>query len=171
MELIRKVYQRVGEAREMNQITVQQLIESQGKFYAVSDDAKQVGLESGTAKISTSTYLPFGYCFDVSQAQKMIDVSDTLGCSIDYLFGRTDCPDLSVEKVPEPGTGWKTGNPEEAGTYVLILARNKYVGPKAEIWNWNGEEWTDCGVLYDKDLDGKIFGWCPMLDMTEAQYD
>jgi ParB family chromosome partitioning protein len=175
LELIRNVYSRVGQMRQERNVSVKEFTEAQGRIYGVTDDDKQVSLEDGSAKISTNTTLPFGYGFYPSQARTLVQAADALGCSIDYLLGRTDCPEVATAEqptnAPEPGTGWRTGKPEAVGTYVLILCRSKWTGPKAEIWTWDGSCFWDLGQEYDEYLDGKILGWMPMLDTAEAQYD
>ena len=169
LDLIRSVYQRVGQIREANNVSVEALFKAQRKIYAVTDEKTQENLEAGTAKISTNTNLPFGYSFYPSNAMALIRVADALGCSIDYLLGRTDCPDMVKETKPQTAV-WQTGNPEKLGTYVLIFCSNKYSGPRAEVWNWDGEMWYQFCEPYDEDIDGKIYGWAPMLDMTEIMY-
>ena len=167
LDLIRTVYRRVGEARDLSGVTVEQLMKAERKIYAVTDDAKQIALETGSAKISVNSTLPFGYSFYPSNAEALIRVADALGCSIDFLLGRTDCPDM-VAETEVPTSGWNTGSPDKIGAYVLVLFRNKYVGPRVEIWNWVGDRWLDCGDEYDEALDGKILGWYPMMELGEV---
>lgn len=161
LELIRKVYQRVGEARAANRDSVRQLVEAQCKFYGVKDDKTQKELEAGTAKISTSTYLPFGYGFDVSQAQKMIRVADTLDCSIDYLLGRTD--DM------RPVAGWQTGDPWNFGEYVVLVRYDSARGPTPEKMSWTEDGWEMLGEPFESICsDVPIIGWMPMPEEGEA---
>lgn len=155
LELIRKVYQRVGEARKVNRVSVQRLMESQCKFYSVNDDEEQKSLEAGTAKISANTYLPFGYCFDVSQAQKMIRVADTLDCSIDYLLGRTE--DM------RPVGGWQTGDPWNFGEYVVLVRYDSARSPTPEKMSWTQDGWEMLGTPFEEVCaDAVILGWMPM---------
>ena len=69
---------------------------------------------------------------------------------------------MTPEPAPDQGTTWQTGEPAERGAYVLLLQRDKYSTPRAEIWCWDGEVWHDCGCEYDEDLDGKVVGWTAM---------
>lgn len=161
LELIRKVYQRVGEARAVNRVSVRQLVEAQCMFYDVKDDKKQKDLEAGTAKISTSTYLPFGCCFDVSWAEKMIRVADTLDCSIDYLLGR-------VDDMKPVGT-WQTGDPWNFGDYVVLVRYDSARGPTPEKMSWTEDGWEMLGEPFESICsDAPIVGWMPMPEEGES---
>ena len=161
LELIREVYHRVGEARAMNGVSVQQLVESQGKFYGVNDEEKQKDLEAGAAKISTDTDLPFGYCFSVSNAEKMIRVADTLDCSIDYLLGRTD--DM------RPVAGWQTGEPWNFGEYVVLVRYDSVRTPTPEKMSWTEDGWEMLGEPFESICsDAPIVGWMPMPEEGEV---
>lgn len=166
IELISKVYQRVGEAREMNRVSVEQLMSAQRRFYGVADGEKQKQLETGSAKITTGTTLPFGYSFDVSQAEAMIRVADVLGCSIDWLLGRTERPELLV---PTSDTGWQTGFPWNFGEYVVLVRYDSAKNPTPEKMHWTEDGWEMLGVSFDETCpDAVIVGWMPMPE--DADY-
>ena len=167
-EFAKLVYERIGIARKANNVSVQKLYSAQKKIYSASiDDPKQDAMESGKAKYSPNTYLPFGYSMDAASVMKIRDVADALGCSIDYLLGRTDRmevvsdsgTDASRENVSNPGTGWQTGEPEECGTYLICLYSEDWLGPQYESWNWNGTYWEDFTGPHNPEIDGEIKGW------------
>lgn len=167
IDMARLVYERVGIARERNRVSVEKLFKAQKRFYnSCIDDKRQKDYERGVGKFSDNTDLPFGYSVRASLLITIRDVADALGCSVDYLLGRTDDRQShlghAVEPVPDQGATWQTGQPEERGAYVLLLQRDKYSTPRAEVWCWDGEVWHDCGCEYDEDLDGKIVGWTAM---------
>lgn len=65
------------------------------RFYAMCAErgtkpnpvAKEIGISSGiVTKWKTAKTLPNG--------ETLIKIADYLDCSVDYLLGRTDCPDL-----------------------------------------------------------------------------
>ena len=160
LELIRKVYQRVGEARELNRVSVRQLMEAQMRFYVTTDDKRQKELENGTAKITSHTTLPFGISFDVSNALPLIRVADTLDCSIDFLLGRTD--DM------KPVGTWQTGDPWNFGEYVVLVRYDSAKGPTPEKMSWTEYGWEMLGSLFeDICTDATIVGWMPMPEEGE----
>lgn len=169
IDMAKLVYERVGIARARNKVSVEKLFKAQKRFYNASiDDKRQKDYERGVGNFSDNTDLPFGYSVRPSLLITIRDVADTLGCSVDYLLGRTDdrqshlSNSVIPEPVPDQGTTWQTGKPAESGAYVLLLQRDKYSTPRAEVWCWDGEVWHDCGCEYDEDLDGKIVGWTAM---------
>jgi hypothetical protein len=90
-EFAKVVYERIGQARRQNGVSVRALYEAQKKMYVASiDDLKQEKMESGAGKYSPDTDLPFGWGLHSSTMMQVVAVADALGCSIDYLLGRTD---------------------------------------------------------------------------------
>lgn len=69
---------------------------------------KMMRLECGEEKIETSTNLPFGYAFHLSEVTKLTALADLLDCSIDWLFCRTDVKEMALEgiAVPKSDTMW-----------------------------------------------------------------
>lgn len=109
IEAAKNVYERVGIARKASKVSVADLYKAQKKMYAASvDDPAQLRLESGLAKYNANTPLPFGYSFYPSNAMALCAVADLLGCSTDYLLGRTEHMKISdvVPSVPNSGTIW-----------------------------------------------------------------
>ena len=100
-EFAKMVYDRIGQARRQNKVSVKALYEAQQKFYSATvDDPRQKTMESGAGKYSPVTDLPFGFNVTPIVLMKVVAVADALGCSIDYLLGRTD----RMEVVPELDT-------------------------------------------------------------------
>lgn len=167
IEYIRGVYDRVGKARQSAGVTVAQLYKAQDVYYAITDEEKQKALESGTAKISTDTTLPFGYSFYSGRADKLCAVADLLHCSIDYLLGRTDDPSATVAPiVPNSGT-WRTGTPEEYGDYAVMVLFDPDGEPSLSALSWGGE-WYD-GTISIKDLGFKVLCWTPMPEIPREE--
>ena len=155
LELILDVYRRVGIARDLRCIDVRSLYEAQGRTYGVADDDEQIALESGEAKISTNTSLPFGYGFYPSQAAALVRVADLLDCSIDYLLGRTE--DM------RPVAGWQTGDPWNFGEYVVLVRYDSARGPTPEKMSWTEDGWEMLGTAFSEVCsDAVIIGWMPM---------
>lgn len=100
-EFAKLVYQRIGQARKRSGVSVEALFKAQHKIYSSSiDDPKQEKMEAGEGKFAPHTHLPFGYCVQADSVMKIRDVADALLCSVDYLLGRTDIPDLITELQP-----------------------------------------------------------------------
>ena len=157
-EFARMVYERIGEARAANNVSVKQLFEAQKRFYSASyDDPKQLSMEAGKGEYKPSTDLPFGYSVTAAAMMKVRDVADSLGCSIDYLLGRTDRMDV----VSESGTTMRTGEPAEPGQYLLAL-RPGGCSVQFEKWSWDGVNWKDFTGYHSEDVDGEILGWMPV---------
>ena len=175
-EFARLVWERIGNARLENRVSIEALHKAQKKMYIAShDDKRQRTMESGNGKYDPNTDLPFGYSMSAASVMKIRDVADALGCSIDYLLGRTDRmevvsdsdTDTSRENVSNLGTIMRTGNPPEEGTYLLML-QDGDCEPRYEKWKWDGDNWVNWSGPLDPYLDGEPKAWMPMPEvMTE----
>lgn len=167
IEYIRGVYNRIGRARQSAGVTVEQLYKAQKVFYVQADEEKQNSLESGAAKISANTTLPFGYSFYSDSAEKLCAVADLLHCSIDYLLGRTEDPcSTDAPIVPNSGT-WRKGTPEEYGDYAVMVLFDPDGEPSLSTLSWAGE-WHS-GTISIKELGFKVLCWTPMPDMPREE--
>ena len=152
-EAIRQCYQRVGELRAAQGISEEDFIRTSQTYVIAKDVERLPKLEAGT--VALNDRLPGGLWAD--EARRLIAVADLLGCSIDYLLGRTDTPEIVPnlgttgeagavpENVPNLGTGWRTGDPEEPGTYAVIGADPGSPTQMLERWDWDGKQWTVYG--------------------------
>lgn len=162
IDYIREVYRRVGVARKLAGVTVQQLFEAQQRFYSHSaDDPRQKELESGTGKIDTNTDLPFGYTFAAKDGKRLCAVADLLGCSIDYLLGRTE--------DPQPAAKWLTGEPWNLGSYAVNIRWSKGCRISLEKMDWDGNQWCQFGEPVEIFEDAEIFSWMELPE--EVQHD
>ncbi|MBQ7001708.1 MAG: ParB N-terminal domain-containing protein [Oscillospiraceae bacterium] len=173
IDFVRSVYERVGKARRVAGVTVEELYQAQGRIYAVTDEKKQRKLEAGVAEFSRYTSLPLGATLYPSDAQKLCAVADVLHCSIDYLLGREENvskldtkPELEAS-VSNSDTFWQQGIPEKPGGYILLLQADPHASVQTEIWEWNGYYWEDYAGAYDPEVDGEILGWFPQPKLPE----
>lgn len=98
-EFAKLVYERIGQARMQNNVSVEKLYKAQQKMYSATiDDSKQKTMESGRGKYSPNTDLPFGWNVQAATVMKIVAVADVLGCSIDYLLGRTDRMEVACKE-------------------------------------------------------------------------
>ena len=65
------------------------------------DSNKMMQLECGEAEINASTKVPYGYNAWLSDITKLTEIADLFGCSLDWLFCRTDVKEMATEAVPE----------------------------------------------------------------------
>ena len=173
IDFVRSVYERVGKARHVAGVTVEELYQAQGRIYAVTDEEKQRKLEAGVAEFTRYTSLPLGVTLFPSDAQKICAVADVLHCSIDYLLGRTENVS-NLDTMPEPkkqvsklDTVWNAGEPKEPGEYILLMKVDPYAPVQTEIWSWTGEMWEDAIGAYNPEIDGEILGWIPLPKLSE----
>jgi len=107
IEQISALWQRFGLARELAFKDFDDCKKAMGICSLPYDSDKMMKLECGEAKITAATNVPFGYYTGLSEVNKYIDLADLLGCSIDYLFCRTNVKEMAQELpvVPESGSG------------------------------------------------------------------
>lgn len=166
IDMARLVYERVGIARDRNRVSVEQLYKAQKRFYNSStDDKRQKDYERGVGTFSDNTDLPFGYSVRASLLITIRDVADALGCSVDYLLGRTEDREshlnmpVEAASVSDLDTDWNTGNPVECGEYVLCTAHPGCY-PSYDLWEWDGSKWHNyLGEEYTSCIYGRIIGW------------
>lgn len=137
-DIVRGVYERMGQARAAAGVTVAELYAAQEKHYNEKVDGERyLQMEGGQTKVSVNTPLPFGYSLYASNARALIRVADLLNVSIDYLLGREE----PATKMPESGTCWRTDNPEAYGTYAAYVRVSDVDKLLLKELLWDGEEW------------------------------
>ena len=179
-EFAKMVYERIGKARLENRVSIEQLYKAQKRMYSASiDDKRERTMETGNGKYDPATDLPFGYSMSAASVMKIRDVADALGCSIDYLLGRTDRMEVvsnsgtesEPEKVPHQGTGWQTGEPAEEGRYILLVRYDVHAPTCLEEWDWdNRHGWQDESQLLDEDI-AEVLGWIPFPKLPETEVE
>lgn len=95
IEEIQRLWYRFGFARQEARKSVKDVMAAANVYYSKSDDARYKEFEDLTAKFTTATTLPYGYSFSISDARRLVRLADCLGCSLDYLFCRTDEPAMA----------------------------------------------------------------------------
>ena len=78
----------------------------------------------GNRKFAFNDSMPGNLPYE--SARKLIATADLLGCSIDYLLGRTDVKGLAATPAAEPEKcvnidTWHTGEPPEPGDYIGLI--------------------------------------------------
>ena len=102
---INAIWQRFGLARELAGKSFEDCKKVMDMPYFPYAGDLVMGLERGEAKLTTETKLPLGNVYRY-EADRLIHLADLLGCSLDYLFCRTDAREMAStkENVPSPGT-------------------------------------------------------------------
>lgn len=107
------------------------------------------------------------WAFRNPNAQDAVKLADRLGCSVDFLLGRTEV--LAAAKADNPKTVssadsslytrepvWQTGEPERPGRYWCKVDFCDGLEPWVEDMTWTGERWRgldNCAV---------VIGWWPL---------
>ena len=157
-EFAKMVYQRIGEARAQNDVSIETFTKARGVFYSAAvDNPKQLTMESGDGKYSPNTYLPLGISLRAADLMQVVEVADTLQCSVDYLLGRTDRMEIVPEAdtihpaadVPETDTIWHPISEEPPIGEVLVwVDKDGY----ADTGKYMGDHQIQrsCCVIYDE---------------------
>lgn len=157
-EIIRNCYQRVAALREAKGVSVEDYLRACTNYVTSRDAERLPKLEAGT--VSLNDRLPGDIW--AADARRLVAVADLLGCSIDYLLGRTD-EENSAKNVPTLDTGWQTGEPDEPGLYVAVCYMFDAREPLVDRWHWDGEQWrlrSSSGLLA-KEVDCSPQFWIP----------
>lgn len=163
-DFARLIWQRIGLARKRSGVSVETLVKARGGscYNASYDDSKQETMESGEGTYKPVSTVSFGYNNHACDMMKVRDVADALACSVDYLLGRTDVPEVNRGVVPDSDAMWQAGEPVNLGLYAVILGPSRFYDKRIVIMSWAGDRWKEEGTPYDEALDGRIIGWAPM---------
>ena len=137
IEKLQQLWCRFGVARSAADASVADVYKAAQMYYAQTDDKKMKDMEKLSAKFTPETTLPYGYSFHLSVAKKLIAVADLLGCSLDYLFCRTDVREMAQdspkEKVSEadttqiiPGAWYPPSVEPPLNERIIILDKDGY---------------------------------------------
>lgn len=170
VDMAQLVYERVGIARSENQVSVEKLFKAQKRFYSGSvDDKRQQDYEKGKGTFSDNTDLPFGYSVRASLLITIRDVADALGCSVDYLLGRTD--DLNPKTVSVSGSDTEEKGPVFIPGAWYAPSVEPPVGEKLILMDSGGYvdtgKYKGCGE-YDMDYGDPVVLWTPMPEEKDV---
>ena len=120
VDMIAKCYSRVGQLRAEHGISEADYLEKSDGYCNRSNTENLRRMESG--ECNSNDYLP-GNLYK-GAAMNLIATADLLGCSIDYLLGRTDVKGVAEAPAAEPEKcvkvdTWHTGNPPDPGEYIV----------------------------------------------------
>lgn len=164
MELLETAYARVKQLRSDRCVSVDDYAKISNGYASSRDRDRLAEIDSGK-KIKLTDRMPGGIW--ANEAMRLIATADLLGCSVDYLLGRTHCvsadPALkpAAEDVPKLGT-WQTGYPVEKGIYAVFTADRAF--RDVLVLKWDGNAWSEDIDFYNPRHDGEIIGWFRLPD-------
>lgn len=92
IEQLQNLWYRFGVARQAAGKSVKAVFDAASMYYSKDRDKEYEEKEGLWFKFTPDTKLPYGWSFGLEDANKLIRMADLLGCSLDYLFCRTDNP-------------------------------------------------------------------------------
>lgn len=121
-DILADVYSRVKDLRAEKAISAPDFCKASSGYDCKSEIDALAELESG--KVQLTKRLPGGIWPD--EAFRLIATADLLGCSIDYLLGRTDVKGVPAAPAAEPEKcvkvdTWHTGEPPKPGDYIGLI--------------------------------------------------
>ena len=161
-ELLATWYRRAGELRKACGVTEKQLLRTDRGYMIAGDLKLYEKLESGGTPNINRDRMPGGIW--ASEAKRMVATADLLGCSIDYLLGRTDCKEVNrgAPECVNMDTGWRTGTPEEPGLYCVLCNDDDYPDDQLMIKaEWTGDRWKAFGESL-KSVGMTAVYWIPL---------
>ena len=140
-DILADVYSRVKELRAEKEISAPDFCKASSGYDCKSEIDALSELEAG--KVQLTKRLPGGIWPD--EAFRLIATADLLGCSIDYLLGRTDVKDVAAAPSADPEKcvkvdTWHTGDPPAPGRYIAYGL-------------WDEEEACDMADWYEDGWD------------------
>lgn len=113
IERIQALWMRFGYERDRAKKSVQDVFKVQGRYYCKDDDKRFKENEDCTAKITPGTKLPYNYNCYLPEIDRLVAIADLFGCSLDYLFCRTDVREVAKEAPAETVSESGTESPAE----------------------------------------------------------
>lgn len=159
IESITRLWKRFGEARAAAGVTVEAYQKGMDLCYSKRDDEEFPRLEQGTAKISTTTALPYSYGFNQYDVDQLVKAADILGVSLDYLLCRTDDPQGGGQSAART---WRSGDdlPAPGQEAVAKIWLDGMKQPLKKFVKWNGKNW--CFINTGGAIESKYLVWFPL---------
>lgn len=160
-DLLALAYSRVGQLRRERNISAEDFVTASLGWHYAKDIDRLPKLEDGSS-VSLNDRMPGSIW--AREAKQLIETADLLGCSIDYMLGRdvlNSDTGGAQENVPNLGTGWRTGTPDEAGKYIALVRYRPEASYEPEKYEWTGEMWLDYGEPVEQ-LGILVDYWTPI---------
>ena len=126
-----------------------------------SDDEDMKKIHEGSKIFEYTSSMPGNISHNA--INHLIATADLLGCSIDYLLGRTDAPTTAAAPAVKPEKcvnvdTWNTGTPTEPGRYVGLVQYDSSCSLDAEELIWKDGAWELFGETTE-DYGIKVIYW------------
>lgn len=163
LELLQSFWRRFKEAREKAGCSIESLFGPECWDKKYGNPKSFAELEGG--KITATSDAPFGpFHFYLEEAKNLIRLADFLGCSLDYLFCRTDEPDPAQIKMDVPEEGkpvWRTDPPGDRQRVLAKFDLGEGLRPTlVTVYYRDGTYYIDKKMTMDYDLP--CMGWIPI---------
>ena len=172
VDRIRAIWLRFGNALSRANMEDEDLRKITGHKIYQLDAAQIAALEAGeyAPKIKAGCVLPFYNAGYLSEFNIYLKTAEALDCSLDYLFCRTDVPEVNTaqtsEATKDAAPTWQTGDPPAPGWYCCWAKWNPDGGnwdPDHETLYWSGAWFEDEHAAARCDTgDYHVFSWYPV---------
>lgn len=151
----------MAEARKAAGLTVSQCLEAERVYVSQTTVKDWQALESGEKPIQASTDLPFYWKCSLECLHGLIGLAERLGCSIDYLFCRTDVREMAQEE--QRPSGWISGETPPGDDVrqpaVAVFEVDGEPMP-AILCEWDVSSW--CFPRGGAEISSKCIKWYPV---------
>ena len=170
IEAIQRYWTRFGQARTAAKKSWDECCKTMTiGAWAHGGDEGVSAKEAGAEKITTTTSLPYAYNCYLGDVQRLVDMADLLGCSLDYLLCRTDNPKgTEAATSAAPAEGWvplKFVNgmetPPRAGAYYCVFDCDGKALIKQVAW-WDSILKAWYFKEHGAKIDAKCLNWFPL---------
>lgn len=151
IDYLTQAFSRVYGLMQEKRLSVPDLLKCDGSKYTYNEAKFLENLQG--KKITIASKLPFGWGVDYDACHRIICAAKLLGVSVDYLLTGKDAPKIS---------GWKTGEPEEDGRYLIAYGANYYGAKQYDDARYSkAEGWVLLGSPISE-YDYQVFAWCEL---------
>ena len=170
VDRIRAIWLRFGNALMRANMEDEDFRKITGKKIYRLDSTQITALEAGeyAPKIKAGSVLPLWNSFYLHEFEDIVKAADALDCSLDYLFLRTNVPEINpgAAKVPEQDTApaWQTGKPEAEGWYAVKTRVGQFDHIFRRVLYWVDNDWFRSPAAAQHELDDltEVIGWYPL---------
>lgn len=145
--MIRNLWIRFGFARKQAGLTVKQACDASERYYY--PDLKKIFEEHENDNVEVTIHedLPFKF-LNLAEIKSLLSLADALGCSLDYLFCRTD-ERTAVSAWHDPSNG---DLPEKGETVIALVQYVPGAVWKPELLDYTDEGWKRYGIKIPEDI-------------------
>lgn len=159
MTVCEALWQRFGQARQAAGVGQEAAFKVLDVYWSEHREEEISRMEKGTYKYNATTRTPY----DGVRPDRVSALAQKLGCTVDYLFCRTDSPDRSPEAEAATAEGWQSGQPPAPG-YYMVLTGPLHGGGR--LYYWAGDHWEHPCVNARVNVNDTA--WCPAPEIPEG---